>query len=298
MRAFSCFAAVVVVAASLAATSCLSLPTSAEPFQAFEGSPAAEGETALFTYPGTGSYGLLLYAVDGQPRTRIGDNRLLEGSYSNTLMCGFDVVVQPGTHRFEFYTVDTNPLQVFTLELSMEAGKTYALTGSSKAFAVKLDGQEVPVVRGEVAAIVEPAEDSPHATLTFSRTQGAMDVNAWILRIDGKIRQPMYKRHPRWMVMNYSGLASGIVNSIGGGGMLIQPNVDAKEGNFGIRLSPGMHRIEYQAEALFLGKREMGEIVRSVDVDLEAGKAYRIVAVPSGEKIEGIAETAIQILPE
>jgi hypothetical protein len=283
----------------LAFTSCQSVfASSLPPIQTWEGAQHPAAETAVFTYKGTGAYGLLLYAVDGQPRTKHGDNRLLEGSYSNTLMCGFDLTLLPGEHVFEFYTVDTNPLQIFTIKFPVAAGKTYILSGSSKEFALRADGAAVPFVREEVPSIVEPAETEPHATLEIKREGGAMDVNCFILRIDGKIRSPMYKRHPRWVVMNYSGLASGIVNSIGGTGMLIQGNVEAKEGYLLLRLSPGTHRIEYFAESIFLGQRELGDAVRILDFNFEAGKDYKSVLTPDSSKIEGITEHGMTIAPK
>ncbi len=288
---------ILMTTAFVLSVSCLSLlPTSTPPFQVWEGPPRPLGETATFTYKGTGAYGLLLYAIDGQPRSRHGDNRLLEGSFSNTLMCGFDVTVLPGEHSFEFYTVDTNPLQIFTLRFPMAAGKTYALEGSSKVFKVTLEGAPIMAAREDVPAIIEPAEGDPHATLEFRREGGAMDVNAYLLRIDGKIRSPMYKRHPRWAVMNYSGLASGIVNSIGGTGMLVQANVEADEGKLSIRLEPGRHHIEYFVETMYLGQRGLGDSVRSLDFDFESGKSYRIVLERDPVKVEGVEESSIAIV--
>jgi hypothetical protein len=42
-----------------------------------------------------------------------------------------------------------------------------------------------------------------------------------------EVRLPMYKRNPSWVVMNYPDLTSGLVNSMGETGMLIQAKVEA-----------------------------------------------------------------------
>jgi hypothetical protein len=127
-----------------------------------------------------------------------------------------------------------------------------------------------------------------------------MGENAWVFRIDGKIRTPMYKMHPRWVVMNYSGLASGIVNSIGGSGMLIQANLEGTEGSLEVRLSPGKHLIEGFAETMFLGSRIRGDAVRVLEFDFKSGKAYKIVLVRDTEvnKNAGLAENGIKIVPK
>jgi len=66
--------------------------------------------------------------------------------------------------------------------------------------------------------------------------------------------------------------------------MLIQANVEAKEGSFSIRLSPGSHRIEYIAETLFLGSRILSDSVRVLERDFEAGRTYDIVITADAEK--------------
>lgn len=285
----------------LMSVSCLSLlPTTTAPFPAYEGQARPPTQKANFFFKGTMAYGTLLYAIDGKPRDHHmeNENRLLESSYSNTLACGFNVDVLPGEHSFEFYTVDTNPLLIYTLTFALEAGKTYEFVGSSKSFDIVEGGKKVAFAQADVPSLVEPAESEPHATFEIRREKGAMDVNVYIFRIDGKVRTPMYKRHPRWVVMNYSGLASGIVNSIGGTGMLIQANVEANEGALSVRLPPGRHHIEYAVENIFLGQRILGEAVRSLDFDFEAGKTYKPEILKDSVKIEDIYENFMKIVPE
>jgi hypothetical protein len=207
------------------------------------------------------------------------------------------VTLLPGEHSFELYTVDTNPLTFTTIRFTVEAGKTYLMKGNSKAYSVTVNGNPVDVAHEQVPVIAEPAETDFHAVLSFTPGSAGMDVSAYVLRIDGKIRNPMFKLHPRWAVMNYSGLARGIVTSAGGTGTLIQANLDAKEGAFSIRLAPGPHTIEYFAEATVLGSRGLGMLVKTISLDAKAGGRYAIVTSKNAGKDErGDPVTTVEIV--
>ncbi|WP_304244904.1 hypothetical protein [Gracilinema caldarium] len=163
-------------------------------------------------------------------------------------MCGFNLRLKPGLHRFEFYTVDTSPIQIFTLTFPLKAGSVYELIGSSKEQKILEDGKEIAVERGDVPVLVEPEPTEPHATLIVQRDK-LSSRNVYVLRVDGKIRAPMYKLHPRWVVMNYSGLARGVILFVPKGPFLdlaaymdlLPSNIEAAEGSLVLRLSPGPH---------------------------------------------------------
>jgi hypothetical protein len=80
-------------------------------------------------------------------------------------------------------------------------------------------------------------------------------------------------------------------------GTLIQANLDAAEGGFSIRLAPGHHSIEYFAESTVLGSRYLGNLVRIIELDAEAGKNYALVTAKNAEKDErGDPVTSVEIV--
>jgi len=253
---------------------------------------------ALFQFVNPSFISIVPYKIDGKPSTVLqpGTNPM-EGTYLSFTTLNTEIEFLPGTHSIEFFSVDTDPLGFFTVTLDVEAGKTYVMKGTSKDFAITCDGKPVPFKVAPVPVLSEPSAAESHATLTFIPGTGGFKSVPYILRIDGKVRATMYRLHPRWTTMNYSGLARGIVTSINMAGMIVQPNLEAKEGYFSIRVAPGKHVIEYFADSLMLGQRQFGKLVRLAEFDAVAGKDCSIEIVPDTVKSsQGIIENGIRIV--
>jgi len=235
--------------------------------QTYPGNPRPAQDVASFHYPGTGFYNIVLYAVDRQPRTFKHKYGILESAYTDVGTCGFDVKVLPGVHAFELYTVNTIPLRLLQVKMKMDAGKTYTLKGNSLSFVIEENGRAVDAVITNLPVYVAPAENQPHARLIFKRDD--FDNYLYVFRVDGKVGNPMYKNHPRWVVMN---------------------NMD-DHGGLDLRLSPGSHTIEYT-----YGR---GAAVHILRFSVEAGRRYKFRLVPDPEDgASGRQEPTVEVVPE
>jgi len=288
--------------AAFAILSCLflSCASAPPPYRSYEGAELASSQAAVFQFFPPAFISIVPYKLDGKPHLYDGDRRFMEGTFYSFTTLSTDWAFAPGRHSIEFYTVDTDPLKQIVISLDMEAGKTYVMKGSSKKFDITCDGKTVPYDVSPVPVLEEPSEDQPHAILSFIPQKSAIASVPYLLRIDGKVRKTMYKLHPRWTCMNYSSLARGIVTSVGGAGMLLQPNLDVKEGYISIRLAPGPHQIEYFADGTFLGQRAFGTWVRTIDFIAEAGRSYAIEIVPDEAPLYkgGLTENGIRIVAD
>lgn len=235
--------------------------------QTYPGNPRPAQEVASFYYPGTGFYNIVLYAVDRQPRNFKHKYGILESAYTDIGTCGFDAKVLPGVHAFELYTVNTTPLRLLQVKFKMDAGKTYTLKGNSVSFVIEENGKAVNADISNLPVYTEPAENQPHARLIFDRDK--FDVNIYVFRLDGKVGNPMYKRHPRWVVMN---------------------NLD-RDVELDWRLLPGSHTIEYTVED--------GAAVHILKFSVEAGRRYKFKLVPDPERgSSGRQEPTVEVVPE
>jgi hypothetical protein len=278
----------------------LSCATPPSTYRSYEGAELPSGQAAVFQFVAPFFISIVPYKLDGRPHLYDGDTRFMEGTFYSFKTTTSDWAFAPGRHSVEFYTVDTDPLKQIIVSLDMEAGKTYVMKGTSKEFDITCDGKSVPFEVSPVPILEEPSEDQPHAILSFIPQKSAIASVPYLFRIDGKVRTTMYKLHPRWTCMNYSSLARGIVTSVGGAGMLLQPNLDVKEGYISIRLEPGTHQIEYFADGTFLGQRAFGTWVRTIDFTAEAGRSYAIEIVPDDAPLYegGLTENGIRIVAE
>ena len=274
---------------------CASTP----PFHAYTGTEQPQEKTAVFVWVAPSFISYVPYKLDGKPNSQASASKFMEGTFASFTSINSEYVFMPGRHTIEFYAVDTDPVSHFVLGIDLEAGKRYIMKGKTREFSITCDGVPVPYTNSPVPVLEEPKETEPHATLTFLPGKGGFKSVPYILRIDGKVRETMYRLHPRWTTMNYSSLARGIVTSIGGAGMLIHPNLDAKEGYLSIRITPGHHVVEYFTDNIYAGRRMFSRLVRIAEFDALAGVKYSVDIVPDLEKQpDGLLEHGIEIKAE
>jgi hypothetical protein len=286
-----------VIIVSLACLVMMSACTTVVPYRV-EGPGGDSGAMALLQFVNPAFISIVPYKIDGTPSLRLQEGTSpMEGTFLSFTTLNTEIEFAAGRHSIEFYSVNTDPVGHFIVTFSVEAGKTYLMQGTSQNLTLTTGGVAVPYTVKPVEVLREPGDKEPHATLTFIPGKSGFDSVPYLLRIDDKVRGTMYRLHPRWTTMNYSGLARGIVTSINMAGMIVQPNLEAKEGYLSIRIEPGHHRIEYFADGVFMGQRHFGQFVRVIEFDAVAGADYEIEIVPDAQKSpQGFVENGIRIV--
>lgn len=241
----------------------------------YTGPERAVDKVAVFNWSGTWYMGLGLYKVDGMPYAGGYKGGTWPCMYNGKNVGGFNVAVLPGMRVFEFFRVRNSPVSVFQLRFNMEAGKTYTLEGNEEKFVIKCDGKEVQTTVGPIPVYAEPLPGNPHAVLKL----GGNNSNAVALfRLDGKVGSPMYKFHPKWVTMNE------------------QTSFGLKE--FVVRLSPGVHTIEYSVLSTRIGGFSMGFSVKTLAFNVKAGKNYGFKVIRDDVRATGDYEHTIEIIEE
>lgn len=291
-KSVSAALAVAVIVGASALAGCATPP----PYRAYGGPELPAPETALFKFVSPAFISEVPFKLDGEANTGA-DPRFMEGTFYSFTTLTTDWSFAPGRHEIEFYAVDVEPPEHFIIGFEAEPGRVYEMRGSSQAFTIAEGGVPIRFDLRPVPVLPEPAEDEPHATLSYLPGRGAFATVPYVLRIDGMVRERMFRLHPRWTTMNYSSLARGVVTSVGLAGMIVQPNVDLKEGYLSIRLAPGTHRIEYFCDALYAGRRFFGKFVRELEFTAEAGGHYLLEIVPDpAPSPSGVVENGARIV--
>ncbi len=246
--------------------------------KAYPGPDRASTELSTVTFRGSGFPDIYLYRVDGSPRTTEVPN-CVGATYSDMRTLGFSVNLPAGKHVLEFYNVhktpfDKSPLNYLSIAFSTEPGKTYELAHAGSSWQVKCDGQVVASTVDKVPVFKSPAPGEPQATLYFDRTDSL--VVAYVFRIDGMIAPEMTYIEPRWVAFNTKGTMPMMIRKTSVPNIIHSPLVDPGYGKFSIQILPGRHVLEYATDYLPLAYRCMGDVVRFLEFQAEAGKKYLI----------------------
>jgi hypothetical protein len=264
------------IACFLAATLLMACITT-EPSHVYQGAKLGADQLTQIKYPGTGFYRIILYSVDGLPNLQELDG-FVPASFTDMGNCGFNVLVPPGTHRLEFYTVhsspfDNAPLSFLSLTFKTEIGKSYIVAEDKGAWVVTENGNKVGVEQGVVPVLEEPAANAPHINLVIKHDGSSYP---WIFRVDGKLRKVMtaYEPQPRWLVFN----------TVDGSPF------NQNNGTLDLRLEPGTHVIEYGTNVVDFFFRK----VRRITVTADAGKTVVLSLYPDKKAPETDARAEIE----